>query len=62
VLVFVIVLPGGWVKRQLCEPLSALLLAAAHLPPTASQLLLQALFIEVLWEEMSYPPPLVGFI
>jgi hypothetical protein len=37
----VVVLPGGWVRRQLCELLSALFQAAAHLPPTVSRLLLR---------------------
>jgi hypothetical protein len=41
----VVFLPGVWVRRQLCEPL------LAHLPPTASRLPLQALFIAVCWGE-----------
>jgi hypothetical protein len=55
----VIVSPGGWVKRQLCEPLSALFQAIAHLPPTVSRLLLQALFTESLHGELPFPPSLV---
>jgi hypothetical protein len=43
----VVLSPGGWVRKHLCEQLSGLLQAAFHLPPTASQLLLQALFIEL---------------
>jgi hypothetical protein len=40
---------------KLCEPLSALLQAAAHLLPTISQLLLQALFNESLHRELPLP-------
>jgi hypothetical protein len=36
--------------------------AAAQLLPTASWLLLQVLFIEVHWEELSYPPTPAGFL
>jgi hypothetical protein len=41
-----VVSPGGWVRRQLCEPLSALFQAGAHLLPNVSHLLLQALFTD----------------
>jgi hypothetical protein len=51
-----------WVRRQLCRPLSALFQAVAHLPPVASQLLLQALFIAVCWEGPSHPPTPAGFV
>jgi hypothetical protein len=58
----VVVWSGGRVRRQLCEPLSSLFQAAAHLPPTASLLLLQALFIEVHWRELPHPPTPEGFV
>jgi hypothetical protein len=41
-----VVSPGVWVRRQLCEPLSALFQAVAHLLPTVSHLLLQALLTD----------------
>jgi hypothetical protein len=40
----VLISPGDWIWRLLGEPLSALFEGAAHLVPTVSQLLLQALF------------------
>jgi hypothetical protein len=52
----VIVLPDGWVRRQLCEPLSVLFQAVAHLPPTLSQLLLQAFFTDSLHGEQLLAP------
>jgi hypothetical protein len=45
------------VRRQLCELLSALFQTAAHLPPTASYLLLQALFTETSSGEQLVAPP-----
>jgi hypothetical protein len=51
-------LPGGWIRRQLCEPLSALFQAAVHLLPTISHLLLQALFTESSQKELPlFPSP-----
>jgi hypothetical protein len=58
----VVVSPGGWVRRQLYELLSALFQAAAPLPPTVSQLLLHALFIAVHLGEPSHPPTPAGFV
>jgi hypothetical protein len=58
----VVVSPGGWVRRQLCEPLSAVIQAAAHLPHTASWPLLKALFIAVHWGKLSHLPSLAGFV
>jgi hypothetical protein len=70
----IIVLPGGWVRRQLCELLSALFQRAVHHLPTvrqllllverlASWLLLQALFTENLHgEQLLAPPPSSGVL
>jgi hypothetical protein len=58
----VVVSPGVWVWRQLCEPLSALFEAAAHLPPPVSWLQLQALFIAVFRAELSHSPNPAGFV
>jgi hypothetical protein len=58
----VVVSPGGWVWRQLCEPLSALFEAVAHLPLTVSRLLLQALFVAVHRGEPSLSPSPAGFV
>jgi hypothetical protein len=57
----VVVSQDGWVKRQLCKPLSALFQAAAHLLPTVSRLPLQALFTECSHGEklLALPPSLV---
>jgi hypothetical protein len=58
----VAVSPGGWVRRQLCELLSALFQVVAHISLTVSWLLLQALFNAVSWGEPSHPPTPAGFV
>jgi hypothetical protein len=58
----VVTSPDDWIWRQLGESLSALCEAVAHLAPTVSWLLLQALFMRVLRDE---PPHLLspaGFV
>jgi hypothetical protein len=58
----VVILPGGWVRRQLCEPLSALFQAVVYLPHTVSRLLLQALFTALHSGKLSYLHSLAGFV
>jgi hypothetical protein len=55
----VVVSPGCWARRQLCELLPVLFQAVAHLLPSVSCLLLQALFSESLHGELTLFPSLV---